>query len=276
MRSDFEEALEKGASPSSAADRVIAGVDLSDEDDGPVSILALAVLLLDAGCNDHGILGLALSIVERGDGLQRWRTAGSEMLSERKTVYGNLAARLTASRDAATGIKADKTMPAMKNNPKSSKRRTFKEGNIFAVPLKDGGFAAGVVARKLTGHGFLGYFYGPHRNSLDDIWAPPTGSLGDPILIGECSDLGLLNGSWTVVGHIENWNKEEWPIPAFGHIDAVDGGGWIREYADDGRFTALANYRVTPEEARALPEDGSWGYVALERRLSILLADDHD
>jgi len=52
------------------------------------------------------------------------------------------------------------------------KRLSYREGTWFAVPLKDGGYAAGVVARVGRRGVLFGYFFGPRRPaapSLSDL-----------------------------------------------------------------------------------------------------------
>src|SRR3989304_1975741 len=91
----------------------------------------------------------------------------------------------------------------------------YSEGSVFVVPLKDGGFARGVVARtSLEGKVLLGYFFGPRLASntaveLNDL--RPPGAL----LCVRFGDLGLINGEWAVFGKVATWNRLEWPIPDF-------------------------------------------------------------
>src|SRR5687768_5375020 len=83
-------------------------------------------------------------------------------------------------------------------------RLPYKEGDWFAVPLRDGGWAVGRVARMppppKRGIHLLGYFFGPRRDrvpALDDVadLAPEAA-----ISIERFSDLGLVRGTWPVLG----------------------------------------------------------------------------
>jgi hypothetical protein len=96
VRAAFEEAIEAGASPELAADQVLEAMQefREDTDDGPVLTLALASLLLDRGVCQHPVFRAAREVIERGDGLDRWREAGGEALAARQAVYQALAGRL--------------------------------------------------------------------------------------------------------------------------------------------------------------------------------------
>lgn len=58
----------------------------------------------------------------------------------------------------------------------------YREGECFAVPLRDSGFGAGVIARANPKAAPLGYFFGPRREqaptleemaSLKEVGAEP-------------------------------------------------------------------------------------------------------
>lgn len=150
------------------------------------------------------------------------------------------------------------------------KKLPYKEGDWFAVPLQNGGHGLGRVARA-NGRGIvLGYFFRPRREGMpteeETIGLCPA----DAVLVRLFGDPGLLDGSWPIVARTASWDRTEWPVPAFGKIDAVDGRGARAEYSD-----TLELLRITPmssDEARQLPEDGLSGYVALQSRLTRALS----
>jgi hypothetical protein len=47
----------------------------------------------------------------------------------------------------------------------------YNEGDWFAVPLREGGFAIGVIARVMPRKEgvVLGYFFGPRRNAVPTV-----------------------------------------------------------------------------------------------------------
>jgi hypothetical protein len=85
----------------------------------------------------------------------------------------------------------------------------YSEGSVFLVPLRNGGYARGVVARATAkGKTLFGYFFGPRIEStgstvLDDL-NPANATLR--IRFG---DLGLINGAWPLLGRIPNWDRAD-------------------------------------------------------------------
>lgn len=148
----------------------------------------------------------------------------------------------------------------------------YKEGDWFAIPLKDGGYASGIIARASRGGVLLGYFFGPrHKNmpSAEEILGLDP---GQAIFIGMFGDLGLLQSEWSIIAKTREWRREAWPVPDFGRVDSINTDIAYRITYDENRLThVIRELRVTPEEARSLPEDGLFGYVALELRLNRLL-----
>jgi hypothetical protein len=96
LRGEFEDLTAGGSTPGQAADRILRDYedDLEDMDEGPVILVALASLLLDAGVTDHPLYERARTALESGAGLERWEEAGEKDLAGRKAVYESLLARL--------------------------------------------------------------------------------------------------------------------------------------------------------------------------------------
>ena len=151
-----------------------------------------------------------------------------------------------------------------------AKKINYGEGARFFVPLQDGGFARGIVAR-LDGRGqIFAYFFGPRlshpADSFDDLRAQ------DAILSGLCGDLGLLRGVWPRAGEPEAWERRDWPLPALYREDESQRQAWLSRYDEN----SLSFICETPVEFRAkqfvdYPYDRLMGYKAVEIRLSKLL-----
>jgi hypothetical protein len=150
------------------------------------------------------------------------------------------------------------------------KRLPYVEGSVILVPLRNGGFARGVVARATqNGKGVFGYFFGPRLVSakgaaIDDL---------DPakaILRVRFGDLGLINGEWQVLGNVPKWNRAEWPMPDFVRRDPL---GVLKprlvRYSDDDPNRIEAE-QVIDDDA-GLPTDSASGYGAVEIKLTKLL-----
>jgi hypothetical protein len=82
-------------------------------------------------------------------------------------------------------------------------RLPCSEGDVFALPLRAGGWGRGVVTRMAPkGNVLFGYFFGPRTASADEVGEQDL-KPDLAILQMRFGDLGLLNGEWRVVGRIE-------------------------------------------------------------------------
>ncbi len=148
------------------------------------------------------------------------------------------------------------------------RKKHYKEGDWFAVPLDGGGYALGLIAR-MKGSGIFGYFF-DHRYST-----VPT--LADAARLGPCDaiqrlifgDLDLLEGLWPVLGSLPGWDRRQWPMPSFVHKDVISGRLYIRTY-DENSLDFLSERRAQEGETVGLPEDGSFGAGAIISRMSRL------
>jgi hypothetical protein len=152
------------------------------------------------------------------------------------------------------------------------KKLQYMEGDWFAIPLRNGGYALGLIAR-MDGKGeVLGYFFGPRHQDLPLEQETKNLSPSSAILIRRIGDLGLLRGEWPIVAHSPHWRREEWPQPAFGRIAMDESWASQVEYSEDDLSQVIREVPVSLAEARNLPEDGLSGYGAAEIRLTKLLS----
>lgn len=147
----------------------------------------------------------------------------------------------------------------------------YKEGSVFVVPLRSGGYAIGVVARISTENsgGLLGYFFGPKFESLPS--GDVIGSL-DPskaIRVLMFGDLSLLNKDWPIIGSIANWSREEWPMPDFVRKDDISKKAWRVRYSDGNLLEPISEYPEPYDSA--LERDSAFGAGAVELLLTRLL-----
>ena len=151
------------------------------------------------------------------------------------------------------------------------KKLPYVEGSVILVPLRNGGFARGVVARATKkGKGLFGYFFGPRLASPKDATLDGL----DPdkaILRLRFGDLGLINGEWPVLGEVPNWDRAEWPMPDFVRRDPL---GVLKprlvRYSDDDPNHIEAEYII--DDDAGMPTDSASGYGAVEIKLTKLLA----
>jgi len=151
-------------------------------------------------------------------------------------------------------------------------RPTIAEGLWFAVPLRDSGFAVGVVARANPNGVLLGYFFGPRRvepPTLDQV----SGLTTDQALwVSKFGYLGLRNGLWPVLGRLDNWRREDWPMPEFVRYEELTGRSFRVIYDDLDPNKIVREVQVAPGAAEQGPHDGSAGAGFVEIRLTNLLS----
>jgi len=146
----------------------------------------------------------------------------------------------------------------------------YSEGSVFVVPLGDGGFARGVVARMAPkGRILIGYFFGPRMESdtgirFDDL--NPARAL----LRIQFADLGLNNKEWRIVGRVPDWNRSEWPIPDFVRRDPlVQRKPRLIRYSD--KDPSQVEIEIPIADDTALEPDRLSGYGAVEIKLAKIL-----
>lgn len=151
------------------------------------------------------------------------------------------------------------------------KKLPYAEGDCFVLPLRDGGFARGVVAR-LDGRGVVcGYFFGPTLSAVSEAIVDATVQPEKAALIARFGDLGLLKGAWKLIGRIPDWDRAKWRVPGFLHLDEGGDGGFVRYYDDSMVFTQEERVEVSAVSPN-VPRDALLGFGAAEIRLTKLLA----
>lgn len=97
------------------------------------------------------------------------------------------------------------------------------EGDWFAVPLREGSFAVGVVARANPKAALLGYFFGPRRSETPELEEVANLKPEDAVLVGTFGHLGLTQGKWPILGQLDGWDRWTWPMPAFVRYEELTG-----------------------------------------------------
>src|SRR4051812_2435383 len=107
----------------------------------------------------------------------------------------------------------------------------YRIGDWIAVPLPDGTWAMGRIARGKRGI-LLGYFFGPRRRTvprLDELQHLRADAAEYVTAFG---DMGLRKEEWPVLGGHEDFDPTAWPMPGF-RGGFSKGQYWRIEYADD-------------------------------------------
>ena len=151
------------------------------------------------------------------------------------------------------------------------KKINYTEGTCFFVPLREGGFARGVVAR-MDGEGRIyACFYGPKLTKCEGLFDGIKAQ--DAELSGLCGDLGLLKGDWPQAGELKEWNRSDWSLPPFYREDERERQAWLSYYDEN----TLDFVREEPVEYRGdqymkYPYDRLIGYGSVEVRLTKALS----
>jgi hypothetical protein len=166
----------------------------------------------------------------------------------------------------------------------------YREGDWFAVPLGQGGYALGVVARTSTMGVLLGYFFAPRRAELPTLEDVSTLAAEKAIWITRLDDRGLRGRSqsgreWPIIGRLADWDRKAWPMPVFGRIDEQARRAFRVFYADNNP-DSRPRWEQVPSDAphglreisgrtmnviEKLPRDGMVGADHAEKWLDRLL-----
>lgn len=150
------------------------------------------------------------------------------------------------------------------------KKINSKEGDVFAVPLRQGGYGIGLIAREhktIT----LGYFFKKNYLSVPEEVDVAGINKWEVALIGKFSTMGIENGEWPLLKTTFKFNREQWPIPVLKMQDPLSEKYFAVIY-DDTLFNE-ERHLITKEEADKLFGHGLYGYGALEKKLSSILAE---
>jgi Immunity protein 26 len=148
----------------------------------------------------------------------------------------------------------------------------YQEGDWFAVPLRDGGFGIVLVARAARDGVLLGYFFGPRRSDVPMIGDVTGLKPDDAVLVRQFGDLGIIRGQWPALGHLEGWDRAEWPMPIFVRYEELTGRSFRVYYDDDDPNSVPREEQIPPGEAEQGPKDGLMGFGFAEKTLTQLLS----
>lgn len=146
----------------------------------------------------------------------------------------------------------------------------YREGSLFAVPLRNGGYATGLVARlSPQGKIMLAYLFGPKFEKLPTLEQVQGLRASDALKAIRTGDMALDNGRWPIIGDAATFDRADWPVPVFiRRADALK-RAWRATYSDD---PAKPEKEVSvPYETEGLELDTLYGYGSTELLLTKLL-----
>ena len=151
--------------------------------------------------------------------------------------------------------------------------QTYREGDWFVIPLRRGGYALGLVARRpRRGTVMLGYFFGPARNKLPTPEELTRVRAEHAQLVCRMKDTPVHRGVWQIVGRHAHWRRKDWPMPAFLRREGLSGRGIRIEYDGDNLTTPAREVPASVPEG-ALPEDVVLDETRVLETLMLILSE---
>ncbi len=146
----------------------------------------------------------------------------------------------------------------------------YREGTWFGVPLRQGGFGVGVVARATAeGKVILAYFFGPRRTAIPALAEVERLKPGDAIRVVRVGDLSLIRGEWPIIGEAASWKRSDWPMPPFVRRDDLSHKAWRVQYSDSN--PNAIDYEEVEQFESKLERDAVLGSGAAELVLTKVL-----
>jgi hypothetical protein len=155
----------------------------------------------------------------------------------------------------------------------SMKKLTYREGDLFILPLRDRGYAVGLVAKSgPRGRVLFGYFFGPRYGEVPRLSELTNLSPEDAILRCRFGDLHLMDGAWPVLGQMPGWERATWTMPPFVRHDSLTGRKFQVIYCDADPNVVVTEMKLA-SDADIEPKDALAGAGAVEIKMTKLLSE---
>jgi hypothetical protein len=148
------------------------------------------------------------------------------------------------------------------------KNNNYKEGTLFAIPLPNNCFGIGLIAR-INGSVLLCYFLKrkfcmmPSFEVANSMYKECDGNF----IVQKVGSLGLDKKVWTVLGILEKWERNSWPVPIFKRKILLTEKYYL-VYYDDSLQNSTEKVVEYSKELDMLPNDGTAGYLIIEEKLA--------
>lgn len=148
------------------------------------------------------------------------------------------------------------------------KKIKLKEGDIFLLPLTDGGFSIGLLARVIP-WGALGYFFKIKYSEAPQHIDLSLLNKDNVLYIGKFGTRNLYEGKWKLIDKLPNWDRDYWNIPKFG----CNANPVYYLITLNDKLEEIERIPCTKEAIEGLLEAGTYGYEAMSIKMSKLLQD---
>lgn len=150
----------------------------------------------------------------------------------------------------------------------------YKEGTLFAVPLRRGGYGLGVVARTSPqGKIVLAYLFGPARQAVPTADEVRRLRPEDALRVARIGDLSLVDKTWPIIGELTSWRRKEWPMPPFVRRDDIAKKAWRVQYADNDANRVATEEPINYPNVSESERDAVLGAGAAEIIMTKMLAE---
>lgn len=150
-------------------------------------------------------------------------------------------------------------------------KQPYHEGSWFAVPLLEGGYGTGLVARLAPGGRImLAYLFGPRYARLPPLEQLAPLQPADALRVLRVGDMALASGRWPVLGETVDWNPALWPMPSFLRRASALRRAWRVTYSEQDPSRSEREESV-PYDTEGMEADSLYGYGSTELLLSRLL-----
>lgn len=155
----------------------------------------------------------------------------------------------------------------------------FKPGTWIAVPIS-GGWVPCLVARKNRSASLMLLYVFQKHDVLPDLVDLQSNNVSNSKSVIQTG----MGPSWSIIGVQPGFSNEDWPIPAFVHInpgltlsngDVVESRAVLRMY-DDKLAGIKSEISIPMDLAGEYPVDVLMGYLAAEYYLSNLVWTEKD
>ncbi len=148
----------------------------------------------------------------------------------------------------------------------------YKEGSLFAVPLRRGGYAVGLIARTSPrGKTVLAYLFGPARKMVPEADELQNLRPQDALRVARVGDLSLIDETWPIIGQLQSWKHEEWAMPPFARRDDITKKAWRVQYSDTDANQVESEQQMAYSQATEFERDAVLGAGAAEIVITKLL-----
>lgn len=171
----------------------------------------------------------------------------------------------------------------MKHAPKIGsvlKRPKISAGDIYMVTdklLNEVGLC--VVTQATRGPIQIGYFFDSKKTKLCDIISNKEAVFLDAVLVAQFGYIGIRDGHWRLLGHIENYTVGDWPIA----VGVWGQGGLPPYYACYFEPKTLKGWTQVPlrdlnlsESQIILISTDLYGHIAIANYLKISIDTDRN